>query len=84
METTAQSQGFNLFISPPSDAVNGIGDFADDYTNDDDLDARNKMFEEVSPPLTVDSPSKSSSLLGLQSKPVDLLHRQQLRKLERR
>lgn len=31
-----------------SDTVNGIGDFADDYTNDEDLDTRNKMFEEVS------------------------------------
>lgn len=28
--------------------MNGIGDFTDDFTNDEDIEARNKMFEEVS------------------------------------
>lgn len=35
-----------LFFSN-SGSVNGIGEFSEDFTNEEDLDARNKMFEEV-------------------------------------
>ena len=37
----------NDFFGYNSGAVNGIGDFSEDFTNDEDVDARNKMFEEV-------------------------------------
>lgn len=30
-----------------SGAVNGLGDFSEDFANDEDVEARNKMFEEV-------------------------------------
>lgn len=30
-----------------SGSVNGMGDFSEDFAADEDLDARNKMFEEV-------------------------------------
>jgi hypothetical protein len=35
-----------------SGAVNGLGDFSEDFANEEDVEARNKMFEEVKLILT--------------------------------
>lgn len=63
-----------------SDSVNGMGEFSEDFTNEEDLDARNKMFEEVKI-LTRMFLKVLINLyyLGMQFKPLNILNGHKLR-----